>query len=918
MNFITFPVSGTNIFPLSNSKAGGQLVTEWNLRSREMVGTSASIKYDVGPSFVHSEEDFAIRLQTDDGTTYTQSQHVIEVLPGRAVVNGHFVQTHVPMYIDMLEANAKLQSQAQKPMKGQLEIGIRAYYSTEPTLAGTMLVENKDDMYIGIQLVVMSKEDGGLVLPSDSPTDINKVNAHVRLGSFTFLNGVITGVKSATHEEKCRYISADRIYDINNVISDAYITRTGMQSNRFYMFASKGDNIGTAANPSYSTWCDATGSTMLWDRNPQQTSQPSAYAEAQFDIDGVTGEVGLVVPHKHFPDTVDADGNLVHGAHFEDKVYKIPVADFSQNTPGTVDSKYTRSIKAISEKLDQFYNLSKGKQVHYIAKKDADTKLPEINAAWNYGDYVLVGEDYTADAETDGVRAPVTMYVVLPGVVRTIKYVCKESGSIQNPVQIPASLTGAQLGLITVHEGDTFDATEVTTTDGYPTFFTEEDIVIGAPGVDYFALEYWYPAEKDENNVLKKDESGNLIQSYDKYFYAVETCGKRQYSKALPLTGEIPFAQEDVIGGFYNASADSAVFSDAGYVYRDENGHLRLRDYALLRSGTLAYQLGEDITFPQGYSTEEVQNYLDEYVNERVAFPNAKQLAKENPNIINLYISLTAEESPHTLTIRDIDSRFNAAVHIHILGDANSNTTINIIDCERIKIDNDIAGTPIINVYRSCLYYDAPLFNYIRSCTRDTTSYALTFTGFDDLRLWYSRLSTSDPSLVVDGMTVSELDAPVISQEVDFWTTSELNDTHYRYALHSVTFSSVGDIVKCEMLISNQSTNNIDIGKRIITSTFELPQGSGLAYPKTCMNKPLKITGTFVSAYAADGLWRVTDTHFTAVTSTYSVYDSTETTSGTISLLSNTELLQASLSGKAFIEGWEPNSYHIFAGGVIG
>ena len=60
MHFITFPVASTNIFPLSNSKQGGQLVTEFNLKSRDMVATNPDIKYAVGPSFIHSLDDFKI------------------------------------------------------------------------------------------------------------------------------------------------------------------------------------------------------------------------------------------------------------------------------------------------------------------------------------------------------------------------------------------------------------------------------------------------------------------------------------------------------------------------------------------------------------------------------------------------------------------------------------------------------------------------------------------------------------------------------------------------------------------------------------------------------------------------------------------------------------------------------------------
>ena len=37
MDFVKFPVDSTIIFPLANSSIGGQLLTEWNQKSRETV-----------------------------------------------------------------------------------------------------------------------------------------------------------------------------------------------------------------------------------------------------------------------------------------------------------------------------------------------------------------------------------------------------------------------------------------------------------------------------------------------------------------------------------------------------------------------------------------------------------------------------------------------------------------------------------------------------------------------------------------------------------------------------------------------------------------------------------------------------------------------------------------------------------------
>ena len=104
MYFIRFPVNSTNIFPIANSTAGGQLVTEYNLRSRESVGTDSAVQYMIGPSFVHSERDYKVTLQTDI-TGVPVSSSVLQIAPGRGVFNGHFVELLTPMTIDLNEAN---------------------------------------------------------------------------------------------------------------------------------------------------------------------------------------------------------------------------------------------------------------------------------------------------------------------------------------------------------------------------------------------------------------------------------------------------------------------------------------------------------------------------------------------------------------------------------------------------------------------------------------------------------------------------------------------------------------------------------------------------------------------------------------------------------------------------------------------
>ena len=160
MNFITFSVGTTNIFPMANSTTGGQYATEFNLRTRESVCTPQNVTYMIGPSYAHGEADYKVT----SGTQLGRGSSMIVIQPGRAVVNGHFVQNLSEMQIDLSAARA-----ADPTLVGKLCIGLKAMYSTLPTMAGTLETEDSELMYEGIQVVVLPEAQ--FKLPADVPTD---------------------------------------------------------------------------------------------------------------------------------------------------------------------------------------------------------------------------------------------------------------------------------------------------------------------------------------------------------------------------------------------------------------------------------------------------------------------------------------------------------------------------------------------------------------------------------------------------------------------------------------------------------------------------------------------------------------------------------------------------------------------------
>ena len=62
MDFVKFSSATCKVFPIANSKTGGQFLTEENLRSRESVGTDPSINYISYPSYTHNSSDFQISI----------------------------------------------------------------------------------------------------------------------------------------------------------------------------------------------------------------------------------------------------------------------------------------------------------------------------------------------------------------------------------------------------------------------------------------------------------------------------------------------------------------------------------------------------------------------------------------------------------------------------------------------------------------------------------------------------------------------------------------------------------------------------------------------------------------------------------------------------------------------------------------
>lgn len=913
MNFITFPVGTTNIFPMANSTQGGQYATEFNLRSRESVCTPQSVQYMIGPSYVHGEADFRVHQDT------ASSRSMLIIDPGRAVVNGHYIENLASMEIDMAAARSE-----DSTLVGKLCIGLRVMYSTLPTMSGSILTTDDNQLYEGIQVVVLPEAQ--FKLPVDVPTDETAVTAHIKLAEFIYRNSRVSGLIN-NYPGKCQMIESTRIATDDDSLSDRYLSKTGLNGRNLYVFAGKGAETDDQGNQ-YDTWCIAQNALMIWDANTQLGyDSHSDNEEAQFVADPISGKVNLYMPHKQLDyEVADTHGRPLY---YQPKIISLPVANYTTGTPGTVDLTFINQIKDKFTELGR-YQAVPGSQILYIDELHDRSELPNpIPATYllNPGSFVLVGHDYTVLDPNDVISPPATMYVVQQGQVLslTYRYSFYSTNPNVSPVLTQELATGIKLAQQTfdadavTHDTDVGAANDMWNIGNGGVYYGSagrHDYVIGVTtretGYTCPSGSYYASSDIADDGVL-------LVDAYEYNMYVVTGAGMWSWTDPLWITAQIPLATEQAVGGFLNVPETAM---DGGYVFRDDTGHLRLLDYDLLRSGTLAYRLSEDVTLT-GLTMEALQSELNDLVNQRVAFPTEELMASraannQMPNVINITIELADEGTEQTIYLSGIDSRFGTSVYLHITGNATSDTTLVITDCEKLRIDNNIYGSPTINLYRCGLCYDSDVMDKLNIIS--------------GLTLWHEPLTNSRAdNISIEGLTVMARDPQVITSELDFWSSDDPNDNHYEYAIRSVTFDSNGYMVGASILIRNNSTYNVDPGQSIYVADFALPQGSDLTYPKSRLTKPINITGTFVSAYydSPDSVYILTTTEFTAVSQTYTAVESGgiidfEENLGTLSVYSNTIVTSAisgSVGGQAFalgsaIDGWDPSSFHIFDGGI--
>lgn len=979
MNLSVFPVSMTNIFPAANSRAGGQLLSEFNMRSRESVATDQAVNYMIGPSYTHSPYDFIMSgANTSELTIHS----------GRALINGYYFELLEDVSIDLAAYNDYARNNDLETLpSGILGVGLKAVYSTDQSNQSTyfsLKIENQETGYYdGIQLVLLP--DSELKLPSDVPDDESKVKAHLKLGTIQFnaSSGTISSVNSYT-DSKIRMIPANRIGDIQGITDSTYVTKTDLNPSKLYVFS------GLAQD-----WCTANESLMVWDRDPTFSTNEPTVKEATFVVDTETDNVYLDIPHKQLSETTQLLSQGGDRLWMQNKRLKLPVANFGLKTAGIVNNKFITDFSnyVSNDTLNKIYTLFEtGHMVLVLDYLDEDrsqlNELDPATLAWH--DYVLVIEDHSQVSE-DG-YFPSTIYVAQYGYVTAVNEIWNRNklpdGNIPvtaKYIQIASDLMeqisiseSALKSLATNPENASYNARlEALRMAGYYPYFMHfildpEDpsvaskFPIGETDADKTARQDYVVdtlvkgiTDLNPNAYCRVDYKigvdSNNKDIYHYYYYQYidyDKDGARfDLEHPVRITGNIHLATSTNIGGFYNNDAIGY-----GYVGLDENGYLRVNDFDLLASGVQAYALNRPYTLPgdaNGGITS-IQGDLNNLVNERIAFANyVGSITDENTDgiddidssrieydyetypCIEITINLSEpSESENVLNINRIDSRFDTYVLFKFVGGSAtapidySGLTINFSDCQKIRIDTSsiFGNKPIINLYRCGLYYDPEILNDLNY--------------IEGLSLWHDILE-------VDGLTVRR--SVIVSDntmgDIDFWgdnvsgrgdenlripieETDYSNDNHFKYALESISFDTYGNVSGLGFLIGCESTINVvPDSTYIINVPIKLPQGSVLGYPISRFTSPVKVCGTFISAYptSTEAIeYLVSDNDFTMLTSTFDS-ETYSSDSDNIEMDAILTIFQKSykvntvygLYAGQSVDAWKTGSYHLFYGGRV-
>lgn len=874
-----FTPQNSNIFPMANSTQGGQLVTEYNLKSRESVTSDLSIPYS-GHSFCKTINDFEL----------SGSGSVLTIGVGSAVIDGHYVELLSATNIDV--------SDLELP-DGTIYIGLRINYINEDNFditnvrTGAIQPElTQDDqlVYPGVSVVF-----------SDSLFDISTVSTRsavvydLYLGSAQVVSGSFVGTNTNTSDSKIQCLDASRISGLSSTATQSDDT-AGASEKLYYVYNGK------------TGWCDASTNLINWGpvrdvnenivsyiRHPQIATGDSPYdtANAGTGFVNIDDEISLRVSHK----TIDSPDEST--PVWKDNYFKLPTADYFNDTAGVVNSEYTSIIKSINRRLSDLQLFGTGHCLGIIDSISDVSELPGPPEDSSAGDYIVVLRDTSPSAysQYSGTSEYLTTVYMLQGHIATrlsLTNVADASMTypyVSNKLLSPGEFTFGN------YSGGKPDVTNIYAipkgmriaqiTD-IQEAFADYSLQYDAQLSSLFNT-YWDPngptplhgSLTDYVVFRYTDNTTNVIS----YYYAIVaelSAATPTWSSPIVVNGQAVLATTASIGGFYNTEQGTTY--NAGYVGLDDSGRLRLWDYNLLAQGTLAYQLCESNRSPivigaSGMSAEDIQADLTDSVNERIMFPagspQSTTINTSGEYVVQwdgidpetgLYISdnapaYTADQlqsmqvaynyvrlqvvvpSEGTIEIRNIDSRFGTYLDVTLVSDTSSTATVRFSNIEKLKVNvqNMQAVNTNLEFVNCNIYYDPALFG-MTNCT------------FVDARIWSDQIG-----LHIDGLHIIQEPFNNYAEITDLSDADSdaTVDMHLGCALRGLTYNSQLEIIGADVAFQYLGTAqdaDSTLSRIYILDSFKIPQGSILGYDEKCMIYPLHFDGSVRYYYNAEDI----------------------------------------------------------------
>lgn len=458
-----FPSMLTNMFPVANDTNGGQLVSEWNLKQTDSVMGNPRIQWASYPSYAQTSSDFAL---AEVGGTEPASLFIGKVsgLSNRAIIDGHFLEVLGRQRINLLsKTGIDSAIDADILESGTYEIGLVAVYSGDSTLAsqppgretqiagtvdGTTKLFGQSGMFGGVAVVIgkVGDDDKRLRTPADcwKTTDRDRVNCHLKLGSFVWQQEVIQGVVGGGIADgsvvnyssgKLQFIGAERIINSGEGGSShsPFTGKDTVDPSKLYAYSTRKPEQDEGEF-NHDVWTDITfdmlnllQARIEYDENSDRVSFVAPYKRNPYQIDNypLDNEFRFVFPNAN--PAFQSNAGMM-GKYYKDKIEEL----IRMNDALVVGSHKYGRLKRVIDSLTE-----------YSTTFPSLNSLPPISNNFESGDAVYILKDFLAnDRDTGRPASPIEASDIdsVPSTMRVITTTPERESDIRffNTISIPS------------------------------------------------------------------------------------------------------------------------------------------------------------------------------------------------------------------------------------------------------------------------------------------------------------------------------------------------------------------------------------------------------------------------------------------------------------------------------------------------